>query len=483
MTLTLTTNAAARSRIIGVLALAVLVLVPLQVIGAGYLPPDDALRHAAKAVSGREWLDILVLRPGTMDSSPGWHAVLAAVHRTFGGDARALVVLQVVTLFLLVTVPPLFILQRPEPWVVALVAAAVLEPLLVERLMVGRPLLLSMSVVIVLCLTWERLDSERVSAGAFAAIAAMIAAATWIHGSWYLFAVPFAAFLLARPRAGLRFGAAAGAGVLAGALLTGSPIDFLWQHLHHALLAFRGTQSSELVGEFRPYPGVPMLVLFVLLVIASRRHSEAVPLRSLLRDPVFFLAVLGWMLGFRVARFWLDWGLPAAVVFVARRVEVVWPATLPRRDQMILAAAALGACFIVMTADVGRRWSGATRDDPYAVLTAPEHRTALPDSGGILYAHDMKPFYDLFFTYPDAPWRYSTGYEPGLMPSEDLDVYRAAHSSRDVMALIPWARKLRPQDRLVVRNERTAPPLSGLAWYHAGNGVWIGRTPRIPPTR
>lgn len=479
MTPSLAMDDVARTRIIGVLALAVLVLVPLQIIGAGYLPPDDALRHAAKAVSGREWLDILVLRPGTMDSSPGWHAVLTAVHRAFGADARALVVLEVVILFLLVTVPPLFVLRRPEPWMVALAAVAVLEPLLVERLLVGRPLLLSMSVVVVLCLTWERLDSERVSRGAFAAVAAMIAAATWIHGAWYLFALPLAAFLLARPRAGLRFGAAAGLGVLVGALLTGSPIDFLWQHVQHVLLAFRGTQTSELVGEFRAYPGAPVLVVFVLIVIASRRFAEgAASPRSLLRDPVFFLAVLGWVLGFRVARFWLDWGLPAVLVFVARRLEGVWPATLPRRHQMVLAAAALGACFLAMTADVERRWSGSTRNDPYAVLTAPEHRAALPDPGGILYAHDMKPFYDLFFTYPDAPWRYSTGYEPGLMPAEDLEVYRAAHGSRDVMALLPWARKLRPEDRLVVRNERTPPPLSGLAWYHAGNGVWIGRTPR-----
>lgn len=473
------TDDAAGARIVGVLAFALLVLVPLQIIGASYLPPDDALRHAAKAVSGREWIDILVLRPGTMDSSPGWHAVLRAVHHAFGADPRALVVFQVVSLFLLVTVPPLLVLRRPEAWIIALGAVAVLEPLLVERLVVGRPLLLSMAVVVVLCLTWERLDSERVSRGAFAAVAAMIAAATWIHGAWYLFALPCAAFLLARPRAGLRLGAAAGVGVIAGALLTGSPIDFLWQHVQHVLLAFRGTQSAELVGEFRPYHGVPVLVVFVLLVITSRRLSEgAASPRSLLRDPVFLLAVLGWALGFRVARFWLDWGLPAVLVLVARRLEGAWPATFSRRDQMIIAGAALGTCFLVMTADVGRRWSGATRDDPYAVLTAPEHRAALPDSGGILYAHDMKPFYDLFFTYPEAPWRYSTGYEPGLMPAEDLAVYRAAHFSRDVMALVPWARKLRPADRLVVRNERTAPPISGLAWYHAGNGVWIGRTPR-----
>src|ERR1700720_4110804 len=39
-----------------------LLLVPLKIIGYGYLPADDALRHAAKAVSGKPWSEILVMR-------------------------------------------------------------------------------------------------------------------------------------------------------------------------------------------------------------------------------------------------------------------------------------------------------------------------------------------------------------------------------------------------------------------------------------
>src|SRR5215469_3644779 len=52
-----------------------------KIVGYGYLPPDDALRHSAKAVSGKPWSEILVLRPGfEMDPYPGWHAILGAVH-------------------------------------------------------------------------------------------------------------------------------------------------------------------------------------------------------------------------------------------------------------------------------------------------------------------------------------------------------------------------------------------------------------------
>ena len=35
--------------------------IPLRITGYGFLPPDDALRHAAKAVSGKPWPQILVL--------------------------------------------------------------------------------------------------------------------------------------------------------------------------------------------------------------------------------------------------------------------------------------------------------------------------------------------------------------------------------------------------------------------------------------
>ena len=54
------------------------VVTALRILALGYLPYDDALRHAAKAVSGRPWSEILLLRPGfDLDSNPGWHAFLA----------------------------------------------------------------------------------------------------------------------------------------------------------------------------------------------------------------------------------------------------------------------------------------------------------------------------------------------------------------------------------------------------------------------
>jgi len=61
-----------RAAVLRAFALVVVVAVALRVLALGYLPYDDALRHAAKAVSGRPWSEILLLRPGfELDSNPG----------------------------------------------------------------------------------------------------------------------------------------------------------------------------------------------------------------------------------------------------------------------------------------------------------------------------------------------------------------------------------------------------------------------------
>ena len=61
-------------------ALLVVPLLPLR-ISYGYLPPDDALADAAKAISGKPWPEILVLKSDyAIDNHIGWHALLRGVH-------------------------------------------------------------------------------------------------------------------------------------------------------------------------------------------------------------------------------------------------------------------------------------------------------------------------------------------------------------------------------------------------------------------
>ena len=99
----------------------VILAIPLKIIGYGYLPGDDALRHAAKAVSGKSWSEILVLNPTyKIDHEFGWNLLLEKIHLWTNWDAESLVIFSVVSLFILVGWSALPWLKRPEAWLVTL---------------------------------------------------------------------------------------------------------------------------------------------------------------------------------------------------------------------------------------------------------------------------------------------------------------------------------------------------------------------------
>src|SRR5204863_5450108 len=84
-----------------------LLMVPLRLLSFGYLPPDDALRYAAKAVSGKSWSEIVIMRPEiTMDHNPGWNLTLTLLHRVTHWDTWMLVAFSVVVMFLVVAFSP-----------------------------------------------------------------------------------------------------------------------------------------------------------------------------------------------------------------------------------------------------------------------------------------------------------------------------------------------------------------------------------------
>ncbi|HEV2319114.1 MAG TPA: hypothetical protein VGV18_05150, partial [Verrucomicrobiae bacterium] len=62
---------------IWIVVVSAIILIPLRIIGYGFLPMDDALRHAAKTISGKSWQQILVMRNDfPIDPSPGWQKTL-----------------------------------------------------------------------------------------------------------------------------------------------------------------------------------------------------------------------------------------------------------------------------------------------------------------------------------------------------------------------------------------------------------------------
>src|SRR5439155_3989057 len=112
-----------------IIVILTLLCIPSKIISYGYLPADDALRHAAKAASGKPWQEILIMRSDfKIDPHPGWHATLGAMHRYLNCGAETLVLISIVGLMLLVSLAVLPWLRWPETWLASLLAVAIFVP-------------------------------------------------------------------------------------------------------------------------------------------------------------------------------------------------------------------------------------------------------------------------------------------------------------------------------------------------------------------
>ncbi|MFA6320919.1 MAG: hypothetical protein WCY36_03580 [Candidatus Omnitrophota bacterium] len=465
------------------IAMAAIICIPLRVMSYGFIPPDDAGRHAAKVISGKSWDEILVVRPEfKMDSHPGWHAILQAIHRISECDQDTLVFFSVVFLFILFCIIPIFFLDFPEAWLASILAFVVLSPNFIFRLFLGRPYIFTMTVILAICFIWPRLKDKKIPYIAMGILTALIAMSTWIHASWYLFALPIACFFIAREvRVGTRLAIATVIGVIVGASVTGHPYMFLKQTLTHMMFAFGGIQSRRLlVGEFQPFAGESLVVLFMLIIALWRKVRGKWDPHTF-HDPIFILAVTGWALGFVATRFWTDWGMPAAIFWIMVQINDFFnekvDATSLRR--VFIASAISGILFLAVSADIDSRW---TRNLIVEYLSSEDPKQAewLPEPGGIIYSDDMTVFYQTFFKNPKAPWRYMLGFEPAMMPAEDLATLRRIHwNFESRKAFDPWVSKMGPKDRLIIRASQDAKPaISGLEWYYAATGTWIGRIPK-----
>ena len=457
-----------------------LALIPFRIVSIGYVPGDDALRHAAKAVSGRDWSEVLVLRSDvTMDSHPGWHGLLEVVHRATGADANALVLFSIVALYLSLILPAVFLVRRPEAWALALFTFGVLDQRVVTRFVSGRPFVLSMAALVVLCLLLARAPLDRRRWRTLAGVAALLGVVIWMHPSWHLFLVPVFACLLAR-RWGLAVGLLVGLllGVLVAGVLYGNPFEFVEQSVRHTVLAF-GTPAppGTLVSEFNPGDGAAQVLVGVALLLLWRYARGRWRVGGV-DNPIFLLAATGWLLGWVVVRFWSDWGTPALLVWLAYEFQDVLEEKLPVASaKRVLVAFVVGlAALLVLSGNVrGQRF--LSPEKPYLSLMSPDIASVLPDPGGILYTDDMRVFFQLFYHDPTAPWRYIIGYEPALMPPDDLATFRTTLSRRTPGSFAPWTEKMKPQDRLILQSTQGQPLIEELEWTQVSPTVWSGRRP------
>jgi hypothetical protein len=375
---------------------------------------------------------------------------------------------------------PIAFFRRPEAWLAALLAQMVAIPDLMGRLTQGRPYLISDAVLICLLLGWGREPQATPRWPKLALSCAAFAISAWMHGTWYLWALPLAAFFLARCwRAGICLTACWIAGTLLGALVTGRPIEFLRQALFIAATVYgEHAPSWLLVGEFQPSAGeFGTLVMLAAVFIWRRSQSQAG--RSLFRQPLFWMIAMSWILGFEADRFWADWGVPAAMAWMAAQFDEIMAAawTLDSAGRLVICGLVCMALFLNSTSDLGGRYSRSLREG-FLDLSQPQLEGWTPPGDGIFYSADMAFFYNTFYRYPGGNWRYILGFEPALMPSEDLRIYRNIQWNQFAWQTYkPWIAKMRPQDRLEISG-RVQPELPELQWQYAGDSIWFGRLPR-----
>ncbi len=458
--------------------IAVLLLIALRVISYGYIPVDDVMRHAAKAVSGKNWGDILVLRPEIMmDSHVGWHKILKFLYQITGSSVDDLVVFSIVFLFILFCIIPIFFLNRPEAWLITLLVIWVANYSSLMRIFLGRPYIFTMAVVVLLGFVWPRFKTKPIPWPSVIILTILIALATWIHCLWYMFALPALCFFIAREwRAGFVVSLCTITGVVIGMLLTGHPIQFFLQtvgHFFHSLGDH--TLTRQLVTEFQPFKGDPVMVVVVLGMLSWRALRNSWDLKAIV-TPVFILAVVSWVLGFVVLRVWVDWGIPAVCVWMSLEFQEYLKTSMDSTSWRRMGLTLVVACvlFVAMTSDYGSRWT-QSMSVQYLSAENPDHKKWLPEKSGIIYSDDMTIFYQTFYANPHADWRYILGFEPTMMPPEDLAILRKIQWNYGAIeAYEPWVKKMRPEDRLILRRH-SMPAIKELEWNLAVTGTWIGR--------
>jgi hypothetical protein len=457
--------------------LGTLLITCLCVIGQGFVPIDDALRHVAKVVSGKSWAEILVIRPEIiMDSHPGWHTILSDFQTLTKCDKIVLLNFSVIFFFLAVTLPLVFYFRRGEAWIAALVSSTVFFFGSIYRLFYGRPYMTSMALVLLFCFVWDKIRDKNKPWPELIALSAITALATWIHGAWYLFMLPLFALVLARQwRVFLFISGAMFLGVVCGAMLTGSPLVFLHQMVFHALEAFGNSDfQRQLVSEFQPFSGEALVFFLVGGFLLWRKARGEWDIR-VVDNPIFYLVVIGWIMGFFAGRFWTDWAWPALVFWIALEIQDVLEKYVDSSSwkRLMIAGTFCLVLLLAVNSDYNSRWSGGVSKWPE--MENKEHRPWLPDDGGIVYNDNMFLFYQVFYNNPHAPWRYALGFEPIWMTADNLKIYRRIQLTRyKDESYLPWVKKMTVKDRMILlRNGK--PQIEGLEWHEVTPTVWSGK--------
>ncbi len=459
-----------------VIAIFVIIAIPFKIIGYGYLPGDDALRHAAHAVSGKPWSEILVLNPVyKIDHEFGWNWLLGRLHVLGNWNAENLVIFSVGLLFILVNMAGMAWLKRPEAWLISLIGSMILA-LIPMRLVLGRPYLITAAAVISILYLWRLRRGTLPQKSDLLVMMVLTSCSVFFHGAWYLWVLPLASFFLAGEFIWcIGLGVCWIAGVIVGSALTGHLLEYPVQAVRLALLAVGAHFNQRtMAGELQPFSGDTITVLAFggLLIARALTKINSIPLS---RDPAFWLLAMCWALGFKIDRFWMDWGWPALMVLAAWDLQLMLEARQPLDSfkRLGLVCCIALAAYLCITSDFRSRWS-STLTDKYLTADNPNMKDWMPDKGGIFYTVDMSLFYQTFYKNPNGDWRYMLGFEPTWMPRTDFETYRNILWYGDPSQYEPWVKQMTPADRLVLRDSGP-PAIPGLEWRTPIDGIWVGR--------
>ena len=471
------------------ITLATILLLPLLVTARGFTPPDDVLRDVAKAVSGRSWGDVVLLRPDLdpdLRTHAGWEMILRFLH-VVGLSKAALLLVAVAGLATLAFLPPVLYLRRPELGLFLLLIAAVLDFDALFWYFYGRPHLIGMFCVSSLLFLWDRFAAPPANRKLLLLFVAIIAIRAWARSTLIMLGIPLVAVIAStvltrrwRPLAA--FIGCLAVGIAIGTLMTGRPIEFLVYNFRHFYVTlFSDKASAFLVTELGPLKQSPPIILLFLAYLGIRTAAGWTPDR--LKHPAFLLALLGWVLSFFIARFWFEYGFPAMLVWLALDLQDVFETRMPRHSLArlgftVFCAFALCVAVLKPHADLWRRNPLAEAVNVQRLYAA--EPDWLPGEGGVLYAATMRVFFTFYHLFPDAPWRYATGMEPGFMPEGDLRVYETINLTGDASAYLPWIENLRPPDRMVItlgRETAIDAIFPMLEWRFVEPDYWFGRPP------
>jgi hypothetical protein len=461
--------------------LLVLLVVPFRIISRGYLPSDDALRHAALAVADKTLDQVMVSDGPIIDVHYGWHSFLRGVHALGVETTDDLVVFEVVFLFLFFVIPPLFLFKRSETWIFVLLLSYSLLGF-GTRLFIGRPLVSVMAVVLQILLTRQRLNAKKTPWGLLSWLGFVMTLSIWWRSTWFLYLFPIVTFAAARQwRAFGRLMALLLGATILGAIFCG---DFGF-FISGLTVVFNALGSADnvrsLVGELQPMTSFFYVTVATTLILICT-HLRGGDVRARLDSPVFFILAGSCFLASQANRWFAEFGTVAFLVLLGEELDA-WITEKKLSwfnwssfSRVAVVGAAVALLFVGYTADQGGRWTAALKRE-YVDIADPKLQIGLPGDDGIIYNSSMGIFFETFFKYPHAPWRYMLGCEAAMMPEEDLKIFRKIQwNNGAVETYQPWVDKMRPQDRMwLTLNIGAKPQIKELEWTQMTSYIWSGR--------